>query len=60
MQDGRALQYVPEKEKTEAKIPAEAIALMIKNPSLIKRPVFDFGNNSFLLGFDEKALQQMI
>jgi arsenate reductase (glutaredoxin) len=57
---GTTFRTLTEKEKTDSKISAKAIVLMIKNPSLIKRPVFDFGKNKFLLGFDEKALQQMI
>ncbi len=32
-----------------------AINLMLRNTSLIKRPVIEFGNN-LLLGFDEKVL----
>lgn len=32
-----------------------AVKIMHKNTSLIKRPVIEFGNN-LLLGFDEKAL----
>lgn len=32
-----------------------AINLMLRNTSLIKRPVIEFGNN-LLIGFDEKAL----
>lgn len=34
---------------------AAAIAIMLRNTSLIKRPVIEFGNN-LLLGFDEKTL----
>lgn len=34
---------------------AAAINLMLRNTSLIKRPVIEFGNN-LLLGFDEKTL----
>ena len=49
-----------EQEKADSKNPAKAMELMIKNPSLIKRPVFDFGNKKFLLGFDEKKLEQSV
>lgn len=37
---------------------AAAIAVLLKNTSLIKRPVIEFGNN-LLLGFDEKALSNI-
>lgn len=38
----------------------EAIALMMKNTSLIKRPVWDFGDGRFFLGWDENELSKMI
>lgn len=34
---------------------SSAVNLMLRNTSLIKRPVIEFGNN-LLLGFDEKTL----
>lgn len=37
---------------------ASAIDLMLRNTSLIKRPVIEFGNN-LLLGFDEKTLSNI-
>jgi arsenate reductase len=37
-----------------------AINLMIKNPSIIKRPVIDFGNNIFYLGFNESEITSLI
>jgi arsenate reductase (glutaredoxin) len=37
---------------------ASAIAVLLKNTSLIKRPVIEFGNN-LLAGFDEKALSNI-
>jgi len=38
----------------------KAIALMVENPSLIKRPVWDFGNGKMFLGWDEKELLKMM
>ena len=43
---------IPDKKK--------AIALMIKNTSLIKRPVWDLGNGTFFLGWDEKELSKLL
>ena len=45
-----------DKEKASISDKAKAISLMIKNPSLIKRPVWDLGTGEFLLGFDEDEL----
>ena len=39
---------------------SKAIALMIKNTSLIKRPVWDFGNGEFFLGWDEEELSKLV
>jgi arsenate reductase (glutaredoxin) len=37
---------------------ASAIAVLLQNTSLIKRPVIEFGNN-LLVGFDEKILSNI-
>ncbi len=50
---GTTFRKLSEKEKEAAKIPAKAIELMMKNPSLIKRPVVHLGNGKYLLGFNE-------
>jgi arsenate reductase (glutaredoxin) len=47
-------------EKAGISNKTKAIALMIKYNSLIKRPVWDFGNNTYFLGWDEKAVSSMI
>lgn len=47
-------------EKTGVSNKAKAIALMVKNTSLIKRPVWDFGNGQFFLGWDEKELSKLV
>lgn len=39
---------------------SKAIALMIKNTSVIKRPVWDLGNGTFFLGWDEKELGKLL
>ena len=38
----------------------KAIALMMKNTSIIKRPVWDFGNEKFYLGWNESELKNMV
>ena len=38
----------------------KAIALMVNNPSLIKRPVWDFGNGTYFLGWDEKEVAKLV
>lgn len=47
-------------EKASVTNKAKAIKLMMEHNSLIKRPVWDFGNGQFFLGWDEAALMQMI
>lgn len=47
-------------EKASVSNKAKAITLMIKNTSLIKRPVWDFGNGQFFLGWDEKELSKLV
>lgn len=38
----------------------KAMAVMMKHNSVIKRPVWDFGDGRFFLGWDEKALSKMV
>jgi arsenate reductase len=47
-------------EKADTKDRSKAIALMMKYQTLIKRPVWDFGNGSFFLGWDEQELTKLI
>ncbi|MBS1585674.1 MAG: Spx/MgsR family RNA polymerase-binding regulatory protein [Bacteroidetes bacterium] len=49
-----------EKEKASVSDKAKAIKLMMEHNSLIKRPVWDFGNGQFFLGWDEKALAELL
>ena len=39
---------------------SKAIALMMKHTTVIKRPVWDFGNGNFFLGWDEARVEALI
>jgi Spx/MgsR family transcriptional regulator len=47
-------------EKSNIANRSKAIALMIKYPTLIKRPVWNFSNEKFFLGWDEAKLQELL
>ncbi|PQJ10240.1 arsenate reductase [Flavipsychrobacter stenotrophus] len=47
-------------EKAGVTDKTKAIALMMKHNSLIKRPLWDFGNGKFYLGWNEKELSELI
>jgi arsenate reductase (glutaredoxin) len=47
-------------EKASISSKPKAISIMMKNSPVIKRPVWDFGDGVFFLGWDEGALQLMI
>ena len=47
-------------EKASISNKSKAIALMMKYNSVIKRPVWDLGDNRFFLGWDEKELSKMV
>jgi len=49
-----------DKEKASITNKAKAIELMMKNPSVIKRPVWDLGNGKFFLGWDEKEVSKLL
>ena len=51
---------LPDSEKANITDPSKAINLMINNTSLIKRPVWDFGNGQYFLGWDEKELNELL
>lgn len=38
----------------------KAIKLMMEHTSIIKRPVWDLGNGSFFLGWDEQAISKLL
>ncbi len=39
---------------------AKAIAIMMKNTSIIKRPVWDFGNGTLYLGWNEAEISTLL
>ena len=47
-------------EKAGIGTKAKAIALMMKNTSLIKRPIWDLGNGKLFIGWDEQELSKLI
>jgi arsenate reductase (glutaredoxin) len=47
-------------EKGSITSKSKAIALMMKHTSVIKRPVWDFDNGKFFLGWDEEALRKLL
>lgn len=49
-----------EREKTGITDKEKAIEIMIKNNSIIKRPVWDFGNGIFFLGWNEDEISKLI
>ena len=57
---GTTYRALTDEEKASITNKSKAIALMIKSPSLIKRPVWDFGNGNFFLGWDEKEVAKLV
>lgn len=57
---GTTYRALTDEQKASITNKTKAIGLMIANPSLIKRPVWDFGNGKFFLGWDEKEVQSNI
>jgi len=51
---------LPGSERGKAADKAKAIALMMEHNSIIKRPVWDFGNGKMFLGWNEHALEALI
>jgi arsenate reductase len=51
---GTTFKKLPDKDKA-AIDSAKAIALMLDQPSMIKRPVLDLGGGKFLVGFKPEA-----
>ncbi len=51
---------LPEADRERAKDREQAISLMMEHPSIIKRPVWDFGNGNLLLGWDEDKLEELL
>lgn len=57
---GTTYRALTDEQKVSISNKTKAIGLMIANPSLIKRPVWDFGNGKFFLGWDEKEVVKNI
>ncbi len=57
---GTTYRALPDADKTSISNKTKAIALMMANTSLIKRPVWDFGNGKFYLGWNEKEVATYI
>ena len=57
---GTTYRALTDEEKSGINNKAKAIRLMINNTSLIKRPVWDFGNDKLFLGWDEKELSKFL
>ena len=51
---------LPDTEKDCIASNTKAIKVMMNNPSIIKRPLWDFGNDHFLLGWNEKELSELL
>ncbi len=51
---GTTFKKLPEKDKGNLSA-AKAIGLMLKQPSMIKRPVLDVGGGRLMVGFDPEA-----
>ena len=47
-------------EKASITDKKKAIELMMKNTSIIKRPVWDLGNGKFFLGWNEDELKNLV
>lgn len=60
---GTTWRGLDEAQKQAAEAPAQAIALMLEQPALIKRPVIEIcldGRHALLAGFSAEALQQAL
>jgi len=57
---GTTYRALSDKEKAGIANKTKAINLMMKHTSLIKRPVWDFGNGTYFLGWDENELTKLL
>ena len=57
---GKTYRALTDKEKASISNPEKAIALMLANQSLIKRPVWDLGKGKFYLGYNEEELTKLL
>lgn len=51
---------LPEEDRSAITDKAKAIALIIRNPTIVKRPLWDMGGNKFYLGWNEKEVSAML
>jgi arsenate reductase len=56
---GTTFRKLPDKDKTGIDV-KKAIALMLAQPSMIKRPVLDLGRGKLLVGFAPEAYREAI
>jgi arsenate reductase len=56
---GTTFRKLPDKDKTGIDV-KKAIALMLAQPSMIKRPVLDLGRGKLLVGFATEAYREAI
>ena len=56
---GTTFRKLPDKDKNVSSA-AKAIALMLDQPSMIKRPVLDLGDGKLLVGFKPEAYKDAI
>ena len=57
---GTTYRALTDAEKAGIANKTKAIKLMMNNTSLIKRPVWNFGNGTYLLGWDEKEVSKLV
>lgn len=57
---GTTYRKLEDADKEALKNKKKAIAVMIANPSVIKRPIWDLGNDVFFAGWDEQALSVLL
>jgi arsenate reductase (glutaredoxin) len=57
---GTTYRGLTDAEKASIGNKSKAVALMMKNTSVIKRPVWDFGNGIFFLGWDEQEVSKLL
>jgi arsenate reductase len=57
---GTTFRALTDGEKSSITNSSKAIALMVAKPSLIKRPVWDFGNGKFYLGWNESEISKIL
>ena len=57
---GTTYRALSDEDKASIGSKAKATSLMLNNTSLIKRPVWDFGNGTFFLGWDEKEVAALL